>query len=704
MAAYCINLDADHNRTRSDVRTYVISRVGEIASKKSIPQDVIEEIVSSVEMKSLDNFLAAKLILQELDSYRPAQSVIEVIRLIRAISGGLSHIYSNTLERMYPSVQAQMIRVLYFVMNAKTVLNLSKLSALVALSRCERPTCVDIATQEGIRHEIQVSSRRDISGNAPAELERDIRKFCSTMLIVNGAEVVLLTQESQDFAPSGDGQGVLRKVPSLMAELCLHYIFASHEKDIDEDEFDFIEYACLYWPEHLRDAGEAVSSRVCDLVKELLCSESGYFSFWETRIARNELVSLGTRSLISRMATTLSAFDLWDVLGDRLGLSHYDTLEDQDHPGRTPFHIAAAFDAICSIKYIWNHSTRHEDLSMLIRDVNCPLSPLHQAVANGHLETVQTLLDYISTELAFSDSLFQLVSDSGRTDFFELFLSRTKPVDNRDRSAVLRYAIKLDFVKRIEELADPLTVTETDKNGISPLHLAIGQGSYTICKFLLEKDASLCQSNDKRDTPIHTASAKGDTRIVRLLIENGASVNRDNQDGRTPLHAAAAAGHVETLEALLEAGANVFATDHKDQTALHLSAQIGAEANVKILLRYGTQINPLDEGCRTPLHHAVQADNESSLPIMYLLLEAGALIDIKDKEGMTPLQLAASQGSPDLVVDLLELGANLRAVDGKGRDPADCARANGHASIAKLISKFVGEIRQERQWSDLESP
>ncbi|MCJ1402551.1 hypothetical protein MMC11_005771 [Xylographa trunciseda] len=195
----------------------------------------------------------------------------------------------------------------------------------------------------------------DIRGNAPAQLERDIQKFCTTLVTINGAEVILLhssvrgfleqekqvnvfldtfREGSQDSVPIGTGQGSLREVHGLMAVLCLQYIFAAyHEKGTGEDSFDFTDYASSFWTDHLREAGEAVTSHVGDLVKKLLCSETQYFSFWEARIGGNELLSLGTRSYSSRMAITLSAFDLWQLLGDRLGLSHYDTLEDQNNLG-----------------------------------------------------------------------------------------------------------------------------------------------------------------------------------------------------------------------------------------------------------------------------------------------------------------------------------------------------------------------------------
>ncbi|MCJ1394936.1 Ankyrin repeat domain-containing protein 44 [Xylographa bjoerkii] len=607
---YCLDLDLSGTYAKLDVLKYITSGVKQIASRKSFPQDLIDEIISSVALKSADNFLTAKLVLQELDCYQPVRSVREVIQ---AIPEDFSNIYSSALERMDPLIRTQMIRALYFVMNAKSALSLPQLSALMALSQCERPSRVHGARKEVQKHKPKAPSMSDIRENAPAQLERDIQEFCSTLVTINGAEVILLhssvrgflEQEKQvnvfldtfeegfqDFLTIRTGQGSLREVHSLMAVLCLQYIFAAfHAKDTAEDSFCFADYACSFWTNHLREAGEAVPSHVGDLFKKLLCSETKYFSFWEARIGGNELLSLGTRSHSSRMAIVLSAFDLWELLGDRLRLSHYDILEAQHNPGRTLLHIAAAFNAISSIKYIWNHSTRCKDLSKLINDVKHPLSPLHRAVANDHLEAIQTLLVYASSELEFSDSLFQLVVESGRIDFFDLLISRTKLRTNENRSAMLRHAVKISSTKKIIELMDPVSVNAKDNIGNSPLYLAIGQRNISICEILLERGADPNQAKDKCDTPLHLASNNGDTSVANLLIQRGASVDRENRDGRPAIHLTAAAGHTGAFKILLDAGANIFATDNKDKTALHCLAKVGAEAIVKILLNHGTQIN-----------------------------------------------------------------------------------------------------------------
>ena len=247
------------------------------------------------------------------------------------------------------------------------------------------------------------------------------------------------------------------------------------------------------------------------------------------------------RSQSSRMATPLSAFDLWELLGDEHGLSDYDILENQNDEVQ-PLHIAAAFNAVSSIMYIWDHSKRRKDSSTLVDSVQHPFSPLHRAVERGHLEAVQTLLQYASSELEFSHGLFKLVVNSSRIDLFDLLSARVELTAKKDILAMLRCAIKLDINEKVKELldVDSILIHEKDKMGNTLLHLAADQGSVSMCALLLERAADPNQVNNRGETPLHCSCDKGHSGVAKLLI-NHANVNRENQDGRLALLLAAVA-------------------------------------------------------------------------------------------------------------------------------------------------------------------
>jgi ankyrin repeat protein len=70
------------------------------------------------------------------------------------------------------------------------------------------------------------------------------------------------------------------------------------------------------------------------------------------------------------------------------------------------------------------------------------------------------------------------------------------------------------------------------------------------------------------------------------------------------------------------------------------------------------------------------------------LLRAGADVDAKDQEGMTPLSCTAMYGHKDIVESLLRAGAEVDARDKEGKTPLDWARMRGLTDVVELLQKW----------------
>ena len=95
-----------------------------------------------------------------------------------------------------------------------------------------------------------------------------------------------------------------------------------------------------------------------------------------------------------------------------------------------------------------------------------------------------------------------------------------------------------------------------------------------------------------------------------------------------------------------------------DDAALIAAATRGDRIAASRLLDAGANANARAVDETTPLHWAVRADD---LPTVRLLLAAGASASAADRYGVTPLALAAENGSAAVIAALLDAGEIGRA-------------------------------------------
>jgi ankyrin repeat protein len=169
------------------------------------------------------------------------------------------------------------------------------------------------------------------------------------------------------------------------------------------------------------------------------------------------------------------------------------------------------------------------------------------------------------------------------------------------------------------------------------------------------------------------AARSGCTRCVRSLLAAGADINRPTPEGMTPLMIAIDNTSYDTARVLLDAGANPHLWDWYGRTALYVatdmssfrgraphpsaSSETSATDIVRLLLEAGVNPNPqlnmhrpsrggnigrfADELLSTGTTPLLRAAIGGDLDTARLLLEHGALVDLPNVHGITPL-LAAS--------------------------------------------------------------
>ena len=219
---------------------------------------------------------------------------------------------------------------------------------------------------------------------------------------------------------------------------------------------------------------------------------------------------------------------------------------------------------------------------------------------------------------------------------------------------------------------------------------------------------------DDKSVPLIRAAAFGDTSEVKKLLVSGAKI--DGRDGkfRTPLMFAAYKGENEICEILLAAGASLITQDMQQHNALDYAAAKGRVDTVKILLEKSGKndgdnnlqyakliiaafagdtslfpkgnelktINRLSVEGRSPLHIAA---SQNSSDMVQALIKKGADIDLRNASRQTPLHFAAWSNQVKVAKALVDEGADIDAKDSSGNTPLMFAAARGSKEMISFL-------------------
>ncbi len=232
-------------------------------------------------------------------------------------------------------------------------------------------------------------------------------------------------------------------------------------------------------------------------------------------------------------------------------------------------------------------------------------------------------------------------------------------------------------------IAAKADVQQADVNGITPLLMALTNNHLDTAKLLLENAAAPNAADWWGRTPLYAAieirnrdygrnneheiDRPAALEVIRMLLDRGANVNARTKEvpptrrfvtplgdlswvdftGQTPFLRAALAGDITVMRLLLEKGADPSIATFAGTTALMAAAGVNwmtgqtytesKEASmeaVQLCLDKGGDVNAKNSMGVTAV---IGAANRGSDDILEFLVKKGARLDIKDKEGRTPL-------------------------------------------------------------------
>jgi ankyrin repeat protein len=216
-------------------------------------------------------------------------------------------------------------------------------------------------------------------------------------------------------------------------------------------------------------------------------------------------------------------------------------------------------------------------------------------------------------------SSLQTVSNSALND-------KQMTIDEMEKALIYAAQAGLDekvaiYIKQVKD------INASDNNGRTALMCATYGNHISCARMLIKAGADVNAQDDIKNSPFLYAAASGHLEIAKLCVMGGADFHLLNRFGGTGLIPAAEKGHPEMVKYLLSLKG--FPKDHINY--------LGWTAVLEVVV--------LTDG------------SEKYQQILHYLIEGGCDINIPDKDGLRPLQLARKYNKVALVKILEAAGA-----------------------------------------------
>ena len=383
--------------------------------------------------------------------------------------------------------------------------------------------------------------------------------------------------------------------------------------------------------------------------------------------------------------------------------------------GQTPLHIAAIQHHKSIARYLLANGahTSAQDIT--------GATPLHEAVRYGDIDIAKALLES-GADVNAEDNLGKtpvmlVIPEDKREAMYRILIEHAADVAKKDAygDTVLHTATMTSLTPSILELlvAGGADVNARNKDGVSPLLIAVQKRNFAHVKFYAERGADINSADKAGDTPLTLAlkdghamlemlvnrtnalshDSNGNTPLhtavivnasieqIRYLISLTDDINARNSDGNNALYLAVERNNKKIGELLLAKNADIFSTNNANDSPLHLALKKGGDTQGWLIT--SRTISATDGSGNTALHYAVEWDLKKAA---LSLIEKGANPEAKNANGETPLFSAVKTNDPAMIALIVKGGSSIKARDNLGSSPLHTAvRWDADASVRELV-------------------
>ena len=383
--------------------------------------------------------------------------------------------------------------------------------------------------------------------------------------------------------------------------------------------------------------------------------------------------------------------------------------------GQTPLHIAAIQHHKSIARYLLANGahTSAQDIT--------GATPLHEAVRYGDIDIAKALLES-GADVNAEDNLGKtpvmlVIPEDKREAMYRILIEHAADVAKKDAygDTVLHTATMTSLTPSILELlvAGGADVNARNKDGVSPLLIAVQKRNFAHVKFYAERGADINSADKAGDTPLTLALKDGQAMLemlvnrtnalshdsngntplhtavivnasieqIRYLISLTDDINARNSDGNNALYLAVERNNKKIGELLLAKNADIFSTNNANDSPLHLALKKGGDTQGWLIT--SRTISATDGSGNTALHYAVEWGLKKAA---LSLIEKGANPEAKNANGETPLFSAAKTNDPAMTALIVKGGSSIKARDNFGSSPLHTAvRWDADASVRELV-------------------
>ncbi len=391
-----------------------------------------------------------------------------------------------------------------------------------------------------------------------------------------------------------------------------------------------------------------------------------------------------------------------------------DDINEIDENGNTVLHLAAKINDASLVQYLIINKADSE-IKNLEGD-----TPLIVAIKNDAFDAAKELASFGGNLFARNSEGITALDLGLQKDpsYYDIFITtRAGEIRDTEGKSIVHYFVQTKNLRGVEQcIKKGIPVDIVDSTGNTPLTLAYqtmdDNISVEIAAQLIEagaesknedyayfEEAVASRNSNLRytdgQTPLHFSAIFGHYAIADYLLAHEADTSSQDSAGATPLHEAIRYGHLDVASLLLDYGAYVNSKDNLGKTPIML---IMPKERVfeayKLLLSYNANLKQKDMYGDTTLHNAAMLKADKNT--LTLLLNNGADVNARNKEGVTPLEIAVQDQNYEATKLFTEYGANIHTQDTHGNSPFMLALN----STDKIFEAVVNKTNINSQDSD----